>query len=64
MRHQRAQGHGVGSRRFGMTYTVILVKGEQTRPTCTIEADTTEEAWEEARRLFPMDDVVIVANEE
>ena len=64
MRHQRARGHGVGNEPKGMTYTVILVKGKQTRPTWTIEADTTEEAWEQARRLFPMDDVAIVANED
>lgn len=47
-----------------MTYTVILVKGEQTRPTWTIEADSADEAWEEARNLFPMDDIAIVANED
>lgn len=64
MRHQRAQGHGVGSEPKAMTYTVILAKGKQTRPTWTIEADTTEEAWADARRLFPMDVVAIVANED
>ena len=33
MRHQWLRGHGVDSERNPMTYTVILVKGEQTRPT-------------------------------
>ena len=64
MRHQWLRGHGVGSRRHGMTYTVILIKGEQTRPTWTIEADTTEEAWEQARRLFPLDDIALVADDD
>ena len=48
----------------GMTYTVILIKGEKTRPTWTIEADTTEEACAQARRLFPIDDIALVANED
>lgn len=64
MRHQGARGHGVGSKPRRMTYTVILVKGKLTRPTWTIEADTTEEAWEQARRLFPMDDIALVADDD
>ena len=47
-----------------MTYTVILFKGEDIRPAWTIEADTTKEAWEKARRLFPTDVLAIVANED
>lgn len=64
MRHQRGQGHSVGSEPEGMTYTVILVKGKQTRPTWTIEADSADEAWEKARELFPCTDLALVANEE
>lgn len=64
MRHLRVRGHGVGSKPRRMTYIVILVKGEQTRPTWTIEADTTEEAWEQARRLFPLDDIALVADDD
>ena len=64
MRHQRSQGHGVGSEPEGMTYTVILVAGQQTQPLRTIEADTTEEAWEKARELFPATDLAVVANED
>ena len=48
----------------GMTYTVILIKGEKARRTWTIEADTTEEACTQARRLFPIDDIALVANED
>ena len=47
-----------------VTYTVILVAGQQTQPLRTIEADTTEEAWEKARELFPATDLAIVANED
>lgn len=43
-----------------MTYTVILVAGQQTQPLRTIEADTTEDAWEKARELFPATDLAIV----
>ena len=32
MRHQRAQGHGVGSELQDMTYAVILVKGKPDPP--------------------------------
>ena len=64
MRHQLAQGHGVNSEPEGMTYSVILLAGPQTQLLRTIEADTTEEAWEQARRLFLMDDVAIVANDD
>ena len=64
MRHQRAQGHGVDIEPEGMTYTVILVAGQQTQPLRTIEADTTEEAWEKARELFPATDLAVVANED
>lgn len=63
MPHQRVRGHGVGCKPKAMTYTVILVKGKQTRPTWTIEADSADEAWEEARKLFPATDLAIVANE-
>ena len=63
MRHQQAQGHGVNREPEGMTYTVILVAGQQTQPLRTIEAETTEEAWEKARELFPATDLAIVANE-
>lgn len=47
-----------------MTYTVIVVKEKQARPAWIIEVDTADEAWESARKLFPLDDVAIVANEE
>ena len=47
-----------------VTYTVILVAGQQTQPLRIIEADTTEEAWERARELFPATDLALVANED
>ena len=64
MHHQQAQGHGVNREPEGMTYTVILVAGQQTQPLRTIEADTTEEAWGKARELFPATDLAVVANED
>ena len=64
MRHQLAQGHGVNSEPEGMTYSVILLAGQQTQLLRTIEADTTEEAWRKARELFPATDLAVVANED
>lgn len=48
MHHQQAQGHGVKREPEGMTYTVILVAGQQTQPLRTIEADSAVEAWGKA----------------
>lgn len=64
MLHHQAHGDGVNREPEGMTYTVILVAGQQTQPLRTIEAETTEEAWEKARELFPATDLAIVANED
>ena len=55
MRHQLAQGHGVGSEPKGMTYAVILVKGKQTRPTWPVEVDTGDKALQKARKLLTPD---------
>jgi len=47
-----------------MTFIVILVAGQQSQPLRTIEADTTEEAWEKARELFTAKDLAVVANQD
>ena len=47
-----------------MTYTVILVKEKQARPAWIIEADTADEAWEQARKLFPCTDLSLVPKKE
>ena len=52
MRYQQAQGHGLTSEPKGMTCTVILVKGKQTRPTWPVEVDTAKGALQKARKLL------------
>jgi len=46
-----------------MTYTVILVDGAATHPISTIEADSVQAAWAQAKSLFPYADLALVVDE-
>ena len=47
-----------------MQFTVVIVDGAATQPVTTLQADNTEQAWEKAEELYPLDDLALVALEE
>ena len=52
------------SRHIPMQFTVVVVDGAATQPVTTLQADNTEQAWEKAEELYPLDDPALVALEE
>ena len=47
-----------------MTFTIIRVAGELTRPLLTIEAKDRHEALAMAQRLYPETELAIVCNDD
>jgi|GEM_PF-4791444 hypothetical protein len=47
-----------------MNYTVIIVDGAAIHPVTSLQADTVEAAWEQAKTLYPFADLALVADTE
>ena len=64
MRFQGVEHTVKGSKCRAMTFTIISVAGELTRPVRTIEAKDRHEALAIAQSLYPDSDLAVVCNED